>query len=95
LRFPHNRFLAQEMRVLTVGWCLSVPCALQISNIDNHLPVLLNLSSLVLGASSQLERISVLVEAREVPTISGGRSLDIVNGIVRHQDRDERRTIAH
>jgi hypothetical protein len=37
----------------------------------------------------------VLVEARERATISGGRFLDIVNGIVCHQDRDECRAIAH
>jgi hypothetical protein len=63
--------------------------ALQIGNINNHLPVLLNLSSLVLGASSQLEHM------REVPTISGRRAFDIVNGIVCHQDWNKRRTIAH
>jgi len=37
----------------------------------------------------------VLAEAREQATISGGRFLDIVNGIVCHQDRDECRAIAH
>jgi hypothetical protein len=37
----------------------------------------------------------VLVEAREQPAIAGGRFLDIVNGIVRHQDGHERRAVEH
>ena len=37
----------------------------------------------------------VLAEAREQATISGGRFLDIVNGIVRHQDGHERRAVEH
>src|SRR2546429_2259975 len=74
---------------------LSVPRALHISNVHNYQPVLLEIPALMLGACSQLEPIPVLVEAREQPTMSGSRALDIVDSIMRHQHRHERRAMAH
>jgi hypothetical protein len=52
--------------------------------VHNHQPVFLELPALVLGTCSQLEPIPVLVEARERPTISGSRALDIVDSIMSH-----------
>jgi hypothetical protein len=72
-----------------------VSCAVQISNVHDHKPVMLELPALVFGACGHLEPIPVLVEARERPTISGGRWFDIVNGVVCHQNRDERWAMAH
>ena len=55
----------------------------------------LKLAALVFGTCSHLEPIPVLVEARERPAISGSGFLDVVNSIMRHQDWDEYRAIAH
>ena len=64
---------------------LSVPRTLHISDIHDYDPSSSNCRA-GLGTCSLLEPIPVLVEARERATITGGRSLDIVNSIVCHQD---------
>jgi hypothetical protein len=86
-RAGHPKFMKKTTRLVARD--------LQISNVHNHQPAFLDLSTLVLGTCSQLELFPVLVEARERPTISGGRVFDIINGIVRHQDRDDCGAIEH